>query len=315
MIDIFKEFIEKNPSKVLGEKKATTDRFGNPDIKIVGNIEELMKIDVSESNIPNKNKETSDVTTNNGDLDTRLENIKKSLDKSPKINSLINEKQAKSTKKRKTRKKQYILEGDSEQELFTGDEAFKILNKQSFDEDFLSVWYWYHKSNNKPINDYFRKFEKPYTSGWVSHNLDNGNLCYDFQTKSLVPSALYYSGNIYDKIVAITSPQGSSEYEKYRDIQLKKLKNIVPTQLKLTGEKDERLVIDVLSKFANDTTIDYNGEEETIVRAFKSYLRSLDRESVKHNISIYKVINYLEEEDRFPKKTHAYEKAEIKRQA
>jgi hypothetical protein len=126
---------------------------------------------------------------------------------------------------------------------------------------------------------------------------------------------LYYSGNIYDKIISITSEKGTSEFEKYRDVQLKKLKNIVPSQLKLTGEKDERLVIDVLSKFAHETTIEYNGEEETIVRAFKSYLRSLDRESVKHNISIYKVINYHIDKDRFPNNTPAYEKAEVKRLA
>lgn len=308
MIDIFKKFIEDNPSKVLGVKKDTTDRFGNPDIKIVGGIEELTKIDVSEANIPNKNHETENIDVAPVNLDKRLENVKQSLQKTKEQAGKVDRKQKKA-KKKKQKANKYLLEGDDTQEVFSGDEAFNKLNPQGFDEDFLSVWYWYHQKIGKPLHSYFAKFRKEPTDTWFELNLKNGNLCFDPETNSYIPSVLYYSGNIYDRILAINKAQSTDQLKK----QLKQLKNILPTPLKLTGKEDERLVIDVLSKFSRETEIDSNGEFLSITKAFKAYLRQLDRDETKYGISPYKVVSYHIDRDRFPNNTPAYEKAEIKR--
>ena len=313
MIDIFKEFLKRNPSKILGTQKETTDRFGKPDIKIVGELSEIDRIDVSDSILPDRNSKTVNISNNEPNLDTKLENVRKSLSKTAEDKERTNKRQAK-TKTKKRKKKVYILDGDEEQELFKGEEAFEKLNGDKFSEDYLSVWAWYNFKHNKPINKYFDKFLKTPTKEWFSHNLSNGNLSYDTDSNDYVPSVLYYSGNIYHKLISLNNAVTDDIFTESQKLsQKKRLNNILPPRLKLTGKDDERLVIDVLSKFADETKIAEEGE--TIKEAFITYLSSLDSDGLKHSIRPYRIIRYYIRGDRFPNSTPAYEKADTKRLA
>ena len=103
MIDIFKEYISRNPSKVLGEITETTDKFGNPDIKIVGDFENIERIDVSDSVIPSKNKEVYAIESHHL---LGLQKTKTSL----KVNqrSLLEKRKAKAYLLRETTPKKFI---------------------------------------------------------------------------------------------------------------------------------------------------------------------------------------------------------------
>lgn len=315
MLDIFKAFIEKNPNNVLGELKGITDRFGNPDVKVIGSVDELNKISVTERDVPEKNKDTQNIITLNTTLSEETYNLRKSLSKN-ELEKGIDKIQTK-TKRKKSKKKQYILPADLDQELYKGDEAFSILNGNIFTNEFLDVWYWYHTSNGKPINKYFEKFStKDLSDDWFEKNILNGNLCYDTESSSYVPSVLYYSGNIYDKIISLNSfPVNNKFTENQKQKQLKKLNNILPNPIILTGAKSERLVIDVLSKFARTFEIMYDDEKITIQEAFKSFINNLENEDFKYDLRPYQITSYYIRGDRFPNGSSSYEKAEIKRKS
>ena len=316
MLDIFKEFLRLNPSKVLGTIKDTTDKFGNPDVMIVGSIEELEKIDVSDSILPDKNKDVSAIDTTELNVDLSNDNLEKSIretaleSKKPKTDKLP----------KKQRKKQtfsIVREGDDTQEMYTGQEAFNILNTQNFDAEYLSVWVWYNKSIGKSLHPFFNKYEVAPTNEWFSINVKKGNLCYDYESRAYVPSCIYYSGNIYDKIGSAYSSVTNEIYtEDQKQIQIKNLKNILPKQLLLTGAKDERLVIDVLSKFADTFEIEnQDGEFTTIREAFKSYLRNLDTSELKYGVRPHQITSYYIDGDRMPNYMDKIEKADLKRKA
>lgn len=315
MIDIFKEFLKSNPSKILGTIKETTDKYGNPDIMIVGSVDELEKIDVSDSILPDKNKEVSNIDTLDLNTDEANENLAKSIQSTETETKKVSTKQPK--KQRKKQVFSIVREGDDSQEMYTGDEAFRILNPQKFDDQYLSVWVWYNKSIGKSLHSYFNKFEVAPTNDWFKANLQNGNMCYDSDSKSYMPSCVYYSGNIYDKLGSIQSSVTNDVYtEEQKQIQIKNLKNILPKQLLLTGEKDERLVIDILSKFADTFEIeDQNGEFTTIRESFKDYLRNLDNSEMKYGVRAGQITAYYIDGDRMPNYMDKVEKADIKRKA
>ena len=314
MIDLFKEFFAKNPNKILGTVKETTDKYGNPDIMIVGSIEELEKIDVSPSLMPEKNKEVANIDPIDINTDSANDNLVKSISE-----SVTPKKQEPQRIRKQKPKKQFSLvrEADETQDLYKGDEAFKVLNPQGFDEQYLSVWVWYCESIGRPINNYFNKFRVSPTNEWFKANLKNGNLCYDNESKEYVPSCIYYSGNIYEKIMFAESSTTNETYtEEQKYIQIKNLKNILPKPLLLTGEKDERLVIDVLSKFADNFEIEgQDGDLVTIREGFKEYLGSLDMNELKYGVNGYKIVNYYINRDNKPRHMEAMEFADLKRKA
>lgn len=315
MEDLFKEFFKQNPHKILGTIKETTDKYGNPDIMIIGTDEDLDNIDVSPSLMPEKNKDVSDIDPIDINTDDANNNLAKAISESD-----VSKKQDKQDRKRKqkTKKKFSIVrEADDTQELYTGDEAFKVLNPHGFDDQYMSVWVWYCESVGRPLHPYFNKFKVSPTNDWFKINLKNGNLCYDNESKNYLPSCIYYSGNIYEKIMYAESSATNDIYtEEQKQLQIKTLKNILPKPLLLTGEKDERLVIDVLSKFADTFEIEsQDGENQSIREGFKDYLRSLDANDLKYGISGSRISSYYIDGDRMPNYMDKIEKADLKRKA
>lgn len=313
MIDIFKEFLAQNPSKILGTIKETTDRYGNPDILIVGDLENVEAIDVAPINIPQKSKDVQNIELSIVSKSTEVENIAKSLQITKESGNKVEKKQSQTTKKKKAFN--LFIAGDEEQEIYSEIEAFKILNK-GIDEDLVSVWAWYNEYLGLPQSNFFES-KKPISSeAWFNLQMKNNLICFDPTLNQYVPSAIYYSGNIYDKIVDIEKKQFNFESKGLKDQaekQLKTLKNILPTPLRLDGDESQRLVLSILSKFVSDFKIDYDGEEKTILEAFKDYLRNLNESDLKYNVRTWHVINYYIEGDRFPNSYDKFEKITIKR--
>jgi superfamily II DNA or RNA helicase len=313
MIDIFKEFLSLNPSKILGTIKETTDRYGNPDISIVGELENIEAIDVAPINIPQKSKDVQNIEYSIVSQSTEVENIAKSLKITKEAGSKVEKIQKKSTQKKKAFN--LIISGDEEQEIYTDYESFKILNK-GIDEDIVSVWAWYNEYLGLPQSKFFENKKPIATEAWFDLQMKNNLICFDPAKKEYVPSSIYYSGNIYDKLVELERNSflfESKNLTEQSEKQQKALRNILPNPLKLDGEESERLVLSVLSKFVSDFKIDYDGEEKTILEAFKDYLRSLNESDLKYNVRIHHVINYYIEGERFSSSYDKFEKITIKR--
>ena len=317
MLDIFKEFFKQNPSKILGEMKETTDRFGNPDITIVGELENLEMIDVSELNTPTKNINVENVNLHSLSEYAEDDNIKKSL--SITKDNILKSETLKKAIPKKRKDFSIFIDGDSSQELFTQEDSSKILNK-GFDDATIEVWSWYNSYKGIPQTDFFEKRKPISSKEWFDKQMNNGYLCFDAQESSYIPSIIYYSGNIYDKIVALTDDKSKSLFEynylnKQYTKQLEALKNILPNALKLDGEKDQRLVLSVLGKFASSFEIEYEGEKKTILDCFIEFISSLDTEDLVYNIRSWNIVSYYIRGERMPNHYDKYEKIEIKRKS
>lgn len=314
-MDVFKQFIIDNPSKVLGEIKETTDRFGNPDITIVGSLDLINQIDVSDSILPSKNKSVENIKTNILSEDEQYERLlestritKKNHDEKPKI-----------VKKKTVRKKGFNVNilGDSEQPTYTFKESHEVLNK-GISDDVVAVWLWYSIKNGVSLNEYAQTLVPVATDEWKLEQMSSGNLCYDARKDEYIPATIYYSGNIYDKIENLSnyknlySDKGfSSQYEK----QLKKLDNIIPTKLKLVGKKEERLVLSVLSRFVKDFEININGDSTSLLDAFTEYIRALDQSDMMFRVQSWHIISYYIRGERMPNDWDKFEKITLKRKA
>ena len=314
MIDIFKEYISRNPSKVLGEIVETTDRFGNPDIKIVGSFENIERIDVSDSSIPSKNKEVSEIESHQFSDSVEKTRLEEAIKLTEDKNKSADKSQKKSSKKKAT--KSIFIEGDSEQEIYTSEESVSQLN-EGIDEQDLIVWAWH--TDQRGINQSKFMTEKiPQASDhWFSIQLKENRLCFNPETRAYIPSSIYYSGNIYDKIISIqTNKSIIAEFglESQMDKQYRNLKNILPPQLKLTGDKDERLVLSVLSKFVRDFRLQID-DNQTLLEAFKDHIRSLSASDLVYNVRPHSIINYYINGDRMPNHYDKVEKVDIKRKA
>tara|TARA_R110000803_G_scaffold3046_1_gene10412 strand:+ start:5637 stop:9491 length:3855 start_codon:yes stop_codon:yes gene_type:complete len=313
MIDIFKEYISRNPSKVLGEITETTDKFGNPDIKIVGDFENIERIDVSDSVIPSKNKEVYAIESHQFSDSIENQRIEESIRLTEDKNK-SKSKPKKSTRKKKS--KSIFIEGDNAQEIYTAEESVKQLNEGITEQD-LIVWAWY--TDQRGINQSKFMTEKiPQASDhWFSMQLKGNRLCFNPDTKEYLPSPMYYSGNIYDKLISIQNNKSViAEFGLQEQIgkQYKNLNNILPPKLKLTGDKDERLVLSVLSKFVRDFKLQID-DNQSLLEAFKDHIRSLSASDLVYNVRTYSIINYYINGNRMPNHYDKVEKVDIKRKA
>jgi len=318
MIDIFKLFIEKNPSKVLGRIKNTTDQYGNPDITIVGGIEELEQIDVADNYTPDKNPSVQNIESL-GVSDSQLEDsMEAALEKTEEENTRADKVQKKSKKsKRKTKrgkKFQLVLPADLSQPLYKGKEAFDRLNA-GIDEEVVKVWVWHRNNQGVALDSYLQNFTTTYSDEWFSRQQEIGNLCYNPKMNDFEPSTLYYSGNIYDKIISLEKNGNLRISEEQYHRQLKNLKNILPKPLIVTGRKDERLVVSVLSKFADIFNIYYLGEEMSIKTAFIKFLDSLDEAEKITDVRTWHIESYYINRQQMPRDWDKFEQVEVKRKA
>lgn len=319
-MDIFKEFIDRNPSKILGKIEKTTDRFGNPDILVKGDFETINQIDVSDSILPSKSKSIISFKTPQFSQQEEEDRIRKSIaitQEEEKNKTLSKKPKNKPTSNKNKSAFKLIIPGDKRQDIYTFEESHSQLNK-GISDDMVQVWAWYCKKRGVSLNPYAESLIPLASDAWITNQMEKGNICYDGKLNEYIPSIIYYSGNIYDKIKEISL--FNTHYEKLglQDQalrQLKQLKNIIPHPLKLTGDKEERLVLSVLSRFVKETRIIYEGEENSILEHFKNYLRNIDTQDMKYDVQPWHIINYYIDGDRMPNYWDKYEKINIKRKA
>lgn len=304
----FENYFQKHPEKVLGEIVSSTDKFGNPITIVKASIEILDKIDVSPSLIPSAR---SGAIIVHSDSD---KNIARSLQITDESHQL----KVPKSKKKKTTGNIIPALPKTDYSLFSDKEAFSFLNPE-IDLLDVEVWVYYCKNTGKPIHPYLVKISHPelMDQSWVNLRLESGHLCYDFESKSHVPRCVYYSGNVIEKRNLLRSMESSSEfYENIRQNQLTHLDKIVPTQLKLTGDLSERLVLDPRSKFCSTFQIETDSGTETILEAFKNYLRNEVSESDQlTDVRLHMVYGYYLTGDRMSNSYDKEEKEEIKQKS
>lgn len=317
MIDIFKEFIKNNPSKVLGTIKETTDRFGNPDITIQGELSNLEAIEVAPINIPSKNKELSNVEVASNSPTAELNNIEESIRLTGDSNEHPKEKKT-VVRKQKKKRTDLMIPGDSTQELYTPEEAFQILSKH-LSKDIVSIWSWYNRSKGLPQSEFFNKhYPKETSEAWFNEMLSINALCIDPISRSYIPASIYYAGNIYDRILELTNNENyfiQINQEAQFTKQHKSLKNILPTPLKLTGDVDQRLVISVMSRFAREFEFEYEDRTISLKTAISHYIESLSSNDLLLDVSPKQIVRYYIDGDKMPRYIDQHDQVRIKRNA
>lgn len=285
-MDIFKKFFEENPQKVLGDIKDTTDRFGNPDIEVVGDLDNLDLIDLDDSLIPDVSL-SSEAVQNQDEQDqgTVSETDLKLLEKSKKQDKELRSKSGQPKKKRlKQKKLPLVITAKPDVEIYSVVESFEKLNP-NFKTGEIEAWVYYRVVNDLPMSESWNKFkEDSYPDSWLKSKVEQGYLCYD-SNEGYVPSVLYYSGNIYQRISDLI--QSKSSYisklgEDSYESQLNRLIEVRPKALVFSETESKRLRLNYRSKFIREFSINHYGEETTIYAAFKKYLMSLNKQDYKY---------------------------------
>lgn len=296
----FSEFFKNHPEKILGTQIDTTNQYGQA-IKVVkGDLSELAKIDVSPSLEP-QIRETAEFV----DLDA-MKNIQASLAKT------VLERETKTEKLVDKSNSNVYLQPIVGQEMFTEPEAFDFLN-EGIDENDVRVWVYYCIDNNRPVHKYLiDRFKTTYSNDWFKRQMENGFLCFDYETGKYVPRVIYYAGNIAEKIAKLKQINGSNEPilgEKQKEFQLQKLAEIEPEKLRLSGDVSMRLVLDPLSKFCKEFKL---SSGETIFKEFKIYVESVPDEERLTDLRNWYITSYFLDQERMSNRFSKEEKQEMK---
>ncbi len=298
-------YFKENPNKILGTVLEGKGFRGSDLIK--GDLSNLEAIDVDDELMPDFNGYGDSELTK-----TPLKTLKQ-----------IQKNYSHAIEKTKDELKAEPLVLKGNYELYSFEDFLNTYNKH-LTKDEIEVWLWYKKAIDAPISSGFSKYLPKSTSGaWFKLMLERGYLCVDpsihnSQTK-YIPSPLYYSGNIYDKIKALE--KWITEHKKpvlpskaQAEKQIRKLKAILPPKLLLTGKENERLTISPISAFAKEFNIIFEGAIGTIFEHFKVFLSALNTSDMKLNVSPMQIVDYYLNNNRFPRDMFSkHEKAEIKR--
>jgi hypothetical protein len=309
-MDIFKKFIEDNPHKILGEKitttksgKPLTDAWGKPTIEIRGGIEKLELIDVDDQKTPESNEKVfiPKVTE-----DEANEKLKKSLEVR-KATKKAAPKKRKSKKRRRRIENEIFFDAQENVDMYSFKEGFENLSSH-IDLDQAAVWVWYKKSQGLTLSPKWETVvtlpkSKQEQDDFIKNNLERKYLCYDPSSQEYLPSVIYYSGNIYDRLKAV-----ENDWEKnggknvpnsldQKNLQIKKLnhtlKEKIP-QLRLVDEDRKRLILSPQSQFIKNTNIIIEHEEKSIWEYYKEFLlncgtdeKKYYKKNLKYVIDIY----------------------------
>lgn len=303
----FSTWFSENPNKILGEEKEGTNRYGKM-MFVKGDLESnLSKFDVSPSLLPAL-RDYNEVVQFDA-----MENIQKSIEATKEQDKV--QKPSKNLK-RKPSKSNYVDELPKQNyELFSEAEAYNFLNPAMEKED-VEVWIFYCNNQNRPIHPFLvNKFQFTPNDQWFKSRMESGHLCYDPAKKEYLPRVIYYYGNIYEKIGDLNRLQFTESLigETQKDVQLKKLNEIKPQYLVLTGPVSERLSLDPLSKFCQDFLITVEGDESTILEHYKNFLRNVDSSEQKTDVYLSYLYNYILDGDRLPNSLDKDEKDLVKR--
>lgn len=255
-------YFKSNKDKVLGETKTRKNRFGKEETFVEGKLEDAINKIVISSD---ESQET---------LDTNDEFVKSKIDKfktEPKQTEKPVKKQRAKITKRKTEDKFVVLPKKN---------AEKLVNKVQ----------GISNANNKPeIISMLKKIDRDMS---IPEPTETEKKFLNYDNGKYVPNAIYFSGNIYNKIERLERNKaeaiteiGEDKYNK----QLEGLKNVLPKPLTI-----EEIVVDPMDRFvgAMNTTID-TGDTDTVLRAFTRYIRR-NKVSLSPRVRVDHIIRYVE---------------------
>lgn len=301
-------YFDANKQNVAGNVFDSTNRFGEKIKEVRGTLDDIEKILpwshnaynnwlLTIDNITPEQKEQENLTAETN-IATAIAATKLAEQEPPSIDGLD------------------LLSFDEIRERYASDIS---------DDEYI-IWANYQKSRLfdfetvSRLNNGWKKYLKPLTTDdyLVYHN--QNLVAYD--GREWVPAAIYYAGSVYDKVSALQAAKtrvvqviGENRYAK----QLSKLENSFPNKLKLSAPKSERLIIKPLDPFIENFTISGYSDgtifenEQTLIEAFKDWLRSLPKKAFESGSNAFQIISYGINMDRFPKDTTTAKKIEIKR--
>ena len=325
-MDIFKEFIEKNKNKVLGKIVTKRGAYGDEQI-VEGSISNLERINVNDLQLVNNSISSFTKLT----VEAENEKLKKIVEKG-KIE--IKNKPKQKRKKRKKKIEDIIFfDAQKDIDLYSFEEGFQNLNSHLTQEQ-VDVWVWYKMSNGLPISDKWKKVSNlPNSSDaetkFILENLKNNNICYDFNKKGMafIPSVLYYSGNLYERLESIDKARISQFEIPNRNYNTKEIlkrqkdhlehifendKQLKPLQITLDESKSLRL--NVHSQFLRDYSFVSEGVETNLKSAFIEFLSGLSLDEMRYYTGgTDNVITYFIEKKSYNEKTVGMAQSDFKR--
>lgn len=250
------KFFEKNPDRILGEAKMTKDQWGKPVMTVKGSIDNIEAIDVPDVLEPVVGQDpfTAEV---NVSLDETIINP----ENTENIEHAIEDQEKKVARRTVRRKKTDDLSIPViEQEMYTFDEVLEQYNPGITKEE-VQVWVWYKGKTGRPLQSNWQNYSVSASNKWFEEMCKKGYMCYDPIEKNYVPSPIYYSGNISEKISALL--QNKDEFERHVlkgesqwQRQYDRLVEVQPGKLSLSvSSSEERLIISPISALAKDSEI------------------------------------------------------------
>lgn len=243
-------YFNNHPIDILGEEYDTKDAFGKDVKRVKGSLDDALdKIEIKASN--------SSLTDSEEEVLDSIEH--------EEISEIINTDAglANVTKVLQLREDGNVADLS---DLQSFDETLRTYN-EGISDDEIRAWIWYQRKAGFYINEQHILQKK---NGWsnfvipiyqeeeyLDQWLKQGILCYT--NGSFIPSVLYNSGNIYNRISSLLADSATIK-EKYGqeqyDRQWEGLQKVVPVRLSLTDPiAENRLTIKVISDLAKEIKV------------------------------------------------------------
>ena len=273
-MNTFKNWFVNNSQKILGKEVLKSNQYGEG-LAVEGDISELEKIDVVNNLIPIKGKGLENIITKDVSSEKQEQNL-------ISAHNVVVKKRA-TNKKKKTKKaidfaKMRFINPAESPELVKFSDSVQSLN-DGLDEGYIKSWVFYKKTKNFPISPLFNDFYDS-SESYLLDAIKKGFICYDPE-EGFMPSVLYYSGNIYDRLAKMN--RSTSDYisndEKRQQIQ--KLKSILPKKLLINDDPAFRLHINFKSLFVKKVQITMYNESISLSDAFWEYVSKLSESQLK----------------------------------
>ena len=298
-------FFSNNPTKILGKIEASTDRFGKPIVLVKGAMADV----IQGISAPKVRRYAHFVKG------------QKLLDKSKVLLSVLDKTRSENSRK----KRQDKPCSDKLQCLKDG----ILTYNPNISKEEMSVWVTYQ--TNRDLFDK-KVISKNSWKDYLSDNPDflkeqNGSLT-AFDGEYYVPTVIFYSGNIYEKLRFLHSRKNAIIAEIGQagfDTQIQELEAMKPNPLRITDEEKNKLTLSpfdkifrtfLLSQLSDGTDFD---EPKNLIEIFKwNFLGTLIDEDFTHKkqkTSSYDIRYHWLTKTRFPRGTTDNEKAARKRAA
>lgn len=198
-------------------------------------------------------------------------------------------------------------------------------------DDEFKIWAWYQTGKlfdkeviSNPSNGWSKYIitddvVKANSVEWIK----KGYLAFDGDR--FIPASLFYSGNMYSKKKEVEDNWDSIQKvigPELAEVQLSKIKKLIPEKLVLDAPKDERLFVSPLDMaFINQFRIQRltDGtdffEDKRLPEAFLYWINEIEREEFENGSNSFDVRNHYLTKSRYPNGTSTKEKAERDRKA